>query len=567
MPHSKVENENDVAALEIDEDSKVITRKIKPPDLALNPSVTILKKGSLNNKGTLPLPCDIIFERDVAVKLRDGTTIYTDIFRPVKDGKYPAIIAWSPYGKENDKPAPEGLQLSGLQKFEGPDPGFWVNQGYVILNPDIRGAGNSSGCLDSWGCNDGRDGYDLVEWVAQQNWSSQKVAFSGNSYLAISQWYIAAEKPPHLTAIAPWEGFFDVYRQSISPGGIPTPAFQDMVLEGLKGSGAAEDTAAMIDKYPLMNAYWRDKIAALDRIEIPAYVVASYTNKVHTRGTIGGFNGIKSAEKWLRIHNTHEWADYYAHQEDLKKFFDFYLQDKKNGWEKTPKVRMAVLDPGGTDTVDRAENEFPLKRTDYQKLFLNASNGRLETKLPDKEAVADYVSDDEKGRLDFETRFTKDTELSGYMKLHLWVEARVSDDMDLFIYIDKLDTNGKSLPIIIKGAPYSGKNGAPYEWGNGWLRVSHRKLDKKKSNEVIPYLSHDELQKLMPSEIVPVEIELGAMGIRFRKGEQLRVTITGYERAAREFPILPRVKTLNRGNHLIHTGQKYDSYLQVPVIS
>jgi predicted acyl esterase len=227
---------------------------------------------------------------------------------------------------------------------------------------------------------------------------------------------------------------------------------------------------------------------------------------------------------------------------------------------------MAVLDPGGKDTLNRAEKEFPLKRTLYQKLFLNAKGGTLEAQLPKMETSVAYVSDDESGHSDFQIRFARDVELSGYMKTKLWVEARDSDDMDLFVYADKLDKDGKSLPIIIKGAPYSGKTGEPYEWGNGWLRVSHRKLDAKKSTEAIPYLTQNEEQKLSRAEIVSVEIELGVMGMRFHQDEQLRLTVTGYERAAREFPELPRTKTLNRGYHVIHTGRKYDSYLQVPVI-
>ena len=64
------------------------------------PETLLLKKGSIRLKGYLPLPCDIILERDVPIKLRDGVTIYTDIFRPNDSEKYPAIMALSPYGKE-----------------------------------------------------------------------------------------------------------------------------------------------------------------------------------------------------------------------------------------------------------------------------------------------------------------------------------------------------------------------------------------------------------------------------------------------------------------------------------
>ena len=64
------------------------------------PETLLLKKGSVRLKGYMPLPCDIILERDVPVKLRDGVTIYTDIFRLNDDRPHPAIMAMSPYGKQ-----------------------------------------------------------------------------------------------------------------------------------------------------------------------------------------------------------------------------------------------------------------------------------------------------------------------------------------------------------------------------------------------------------------------------------------------------------------------------------
>lgn len=110
----------------------------------------VLKAGSIRYEGAKPLSCDILFEKDVPVTLRDGTVIYTDVFRPVDDAKHPSIMAWSPYGMEiggqllDDVPGRAGVPkdtTSGLEKFEGPDPAYWVAHGYAIINPDSRGAG------------------------------------------------------------------------------------------------------------------------------------------------------------------------------------------------------------------------------------------------------------------------------------------------------------------------------------------------------------------------------------------------------------------------------------------
>jgi len=67
------------------------------------------------------LPCDMVFERDVALTMRDGTTIYTDVFRPVGEGRHPAIVAWSPYGKEIGGPWAGGLR----QTLVGAAGGVW----------------------------------------------------------------------------------------------------------------------------------------------------------------------------------------------------------------------------------------------------------------------------------------------------------------------------------------------------------------------------------------------------------------------------------------------------------
>ena len=128
-------------------------------------------------------------------------------------------------------------------------------------------------------------------------------------------------------------------------GGIPNPAFSDIIVQTFAGSGYVEDLPRMTLQQPLMNSYWQDKIARLDRIDVPAYVVASYTNPLHTTGTFRGFHGIASTQKWLRVHNTHEWSDYYQCSDDLRRFFDYFLKGDQNGWESTRRVRLSIVDP------------------------------------------------------------------------------------------------------------------------------------------------------------------------------------------------------------------------------
>ncbi len=195
-----------------------------------------LKKGDVIAPGFKPLECDIVMLKDVAVKMRDGVTIYTDVYLPADtDEKVPVLIAWSPYGKSAGT-APRYVNLfnmlgmgnmwsSGLTKFEGPDPSYWCSKGYAVCNPDPRGIAHSEGDITMIGSQEAADCYDLIEWLAEQEWCSGRTALTGTSYLTFSQWFIAAAQPPHLTCIAPHEGIQDAYRDLAYVGGIPDPNF------------------------------------------------------------------------------------------------------------------------------------------------------------------------------------------------------------------------------------------------------------------------------------------------------------------------------------------------------
>eukprot|EP01057_Protomagalhaensia_wolfi_P001391 Protomagalhaensia_wolfi_Nauph_80__1390@NODE_1834_length_1317_cov_111_398279_g1434_i0_p2_GENE_NODE_1834_length_1317_cov_111_398279_g1434_i0NODE_1834_length_1317_cov_111_398279_g1434_i0_p2_ORF_typecomplete_len142_score26_97Peptidase_S15/PF02129_18/1_3e23Peptidase_S9/PF00326_21/0_0021Hydrolase_4/PF12146_8/0_0047Abhydrolase_7/PF12715_7/0_086Chlorophyllase/PF07224_11/0_11_NODE_1834_length_1317_cov_111_398279_g1434_i0398823 len=106
---------------------------------------------------------------------------------------------------------------SGLAKFEGPDPDYWIRHGYAVCNPDMRGIAHTA----MIGSQEAQDGYDLIAWIASQEWSSGKTALTGTSYLA----FIAAEQPPHLTCINPVEGLWDGYRDLTFIGGTPDAHF------------------------------------------------------------------------------------------------------------------------------------------------------------------------------------------------------------------------------------------------------------------------------------------------------------------------------------------------------
>lgn len=153
------------------------------------------------------------------------------------------------------------------------------------------------------GSQDGRDGYDAIEHVAQLDWCNGKVALAGNSWLAMSQWFIAAEQPPHLAAFAPWEGASDFYRDTLCRGGTPYPyqRFCKILESSMVGRAQVEAITEMLTRYPLYNEYWEDKRAKLERVKAPCYVLASYLTSLHTSGSIGGGNALGCQDKWSVI--------------------------------------------------------------------------------------------------------------------------------------------------------------------------------------------------------------------------------------------------------------------------
>ena len=553
-----------------DEEIECIYRKARKPmtkeeiEAQEGPSRNTFAFAPAFNPHTFIAEEGIICEQDVGVKMRDGVTIYCDIYRPqYATGTMPAIISWSFFGKRPGDGqdewkimgVPPGT-VSNMAKFESCDPAYWCRKGYAIVNVDPRGIGHSEGDHHLFGTQDGRDGYDFIEWLATQHWCG-KIALFGNSGVAMTQWRIAAEQPPHLACIAAWEGTVDLYRESAWEGGIPAYAFMEGVVGFTTGEHYIDDMVMMAVKYPKMNAYWEDKIPKLEKIRIPVYSTACW-NHFHLRGAFDGFRKIRSAKKWMRAHREFEWPDTYSNEGlvELEKFYDRYLKDIRNGWELTPRVRIEVQDAYEFDfQTNRPEKEWPLARTEYKKLYMDAASMSLAYDKFDKAAKVSY--DGATGVVNFDVKFSEDTEITGYMKLHLFVEADGHDDIDLFINIQKLDEQGNWLPVSILGEPHPGA------WGK--MRASARELDPKLSTDYRPIQAHTNELKLKAGEIVPVDIEIWPTSRLWHKGQQLRVQIAGHYIRENWFERL-EWDADNRGSHIIHTGGQYESYLQIPSI-
>ena len=409
-------------------------------------------RGSVHKPGSLPLPCDIIWEKNVPVTLRDGATIYVDIYRPEGYSSVPAIISGGPYGKNggpfseftDQAPFRFGIpqkSVSGFEKFEGLDPAIMCFHGYAMVHSDPRGVGRSDGNTIMTSAQDGRDNYDLVEFLAAQPWCNGRVSMAGNSWLTQTQWFCGAERPPHLACLAISEGWSDFYNDTACRGGVPYVGFWDWLLKKCTiGNGQVEDVTTMVQNHPLWNDYWEERRARLENINVPLLVVASWCSQLHTGGTFRGWQKTSSKQKWLRVHNSNEWPDLYApaNVEETRAFFDHFLKGHNNGWEYTPRVRVCVLNPGGKDVVNRPETSFPLEREKPTQLYLDATNHKMTADAPKSEKSVTF--DAQSGSTTFSHVFSERAELTGYWGARLYVEAIGNNDIDLFVKWNKTDS-------------------------------------------------------------------------------------------------------------------------------
>lgn len=166
-------------------------------------------------KGSQPI-YKVKAEKNVYVKMRDGTSLAADIFHPDAEGKFPALLAMCPYSKEvqalSIPPQPRHSLLWG-GFLEAGNSKYFVSRGYVHVVADVRGTGCSGGeYCNMFSNKEQEDGYDPVEWIAQQDWCDGNVGMVGISYFACIQYLVTAQQPPHLKAIFPFDGWGDLYR-------------------------------------------------------------------------------------------------------------------------------------------------------------------------------------------------------------------------------------------------------------------------------------------------------------------------------------------------------------------
>lgn len=559
----------------------------------------------------------MIFEKNIEIKVRDGAVLRANVFRPEGGASVPVLMTHGPYGKDahfEDAFKPQWDELKRLYpgidtdgstghylRWEVADPERWVPMGYAIVVVDSRGAGESPGKLQVWSPQEVDDYHDCIEWAGTQSWSNGKVGLLGISYYAMNQWQVAATRPPHLAAICPWEGASDFYRDVSHHGGIFGNHFLQIwypkqILSVQNGNSQSnyidrdtgktmtgcaltlDELAAnrvdIIDEFrqhPLVDDWYEARTSKLSQIEVPVLSAGNWGGMgLHLRGNIYGFLGTGSQHKWLQMHGGTHWESFYLPQyvELQKRFFDRFLKGEKNGWEEQPPLILEVRHPG-EKFVTRYEHEWPLERTEWTAMYLDASSNSLSESLAPQEAASSYEAPGPGVEFVSEP-FIKETEFTGPLSAVLWV-ATEAQDMDLFVTVRVYDPQGEE--VLFRGA-----TDPEVPIAQGWLRASHRKTIPELSYPGRPHHDHRSIEPV-PMEPFRLEVEIWPTSIVIPVGYRISVRIDAqdFEREGATGPrkgsgpflhtdLTDRPLERFHGRNTILTGGRYDSHLLLPRI-
>jgi predicted acyl esterase len=522
-------------------------------------------------------------ERDVAVPMRDGVKLRVNVFRPDRAGRVPVMMSAHPYGKDAlpKRAGPFGYLPLGRQRFirspepftfsahttwEAPDPSYWVPKGYAVVNVDLRGFGSSDGVGTLFSDEEAADYAEVIEWAAAQPWASGRVGLNGVSYLAISQWKVAALRPRSLMAICPWEGFSDIYRDVAYPGGVREDGFMPFWAGTTERAGRV--TASLRTgqlAHPEWDDFWAARAPALERIDVPALVCASFSDQcLHTRGSFEAFRRIGSTHRFLYTHRGGKWSTYYSPDALAlqSRFFDCFLKGEDNGMREAARVRLEVRSRSDQVHAVRDERAWPPPGVRWTPLYLAPGELR-QAPLAERATARIEVPN---GGAVFTYRVPGEMDLAGPMKLRLHVELADASDAHLFVAVSKIaaGSNGAAGREL----PFEG----PFGFGRdvvakGWLRLAHRRVDESRGEPHRPYLPHDRAEPMRPGEVVPVDIEILPSATYFAHGDAMRLYVQGrwFWRRSALFGMFPGAYASSpRATVIVHLGDGRDSHLLVP---
>ena len=535
-------------------------------------------------------------DQDVAVGMRDGIELLADVHRPDGDGRFPALIAASPYPRQiQDLGAPMGFIEAGATDF-------WVPRGYVHVIANLRGTGGSGGTFGFFDAQERHDLHDLVEWAAAQPWCDGNVGMIGISYFAMAQLEAAVERPAHLRAIFPVAVTTDLY-EAVMHHGLFSSSFVTpfLAMVGLTSGrsdrfwrstlvNAARDilrTAPLHRKFatmngessvavlhaalklhhdphpwddlwrtmavehPLRDEWWdeRNLMPLLDRVEVPTYLGCDWQNvPLHLPSTFPAMRALVNAPV-VRVGMLGEfgltWPWESLHVEALA-WFDHWLKGQDTGILEGPAIRYWM--PGADEW--RTSEVWPPADSEARVLSL-----RVDGVLADDEGDPGERS---LMVLDAGLRRSGSSDADPPPQL-VWTSAALEQALDVVGDIElELHASATALDTAwIVTLQDVAPDNTVEDVTAGWLRASLRRVDPAASSNGPLELPCREAEIVVPGAITTYRIPLVTNARRFGVGHRVRLVLTSDDQDESTPAIMGfRHASVGTSRNTIHSSSK-----------
>jgi len=541
-------------------------------------------------------------DRDVFVPARDGVKLAVDIYRPDAPGKFPALLAMSPYGKDTQMfdtpPQPFGKSIFEAS-IECGDACFYAQRGYVYVIADLRGIGRSEGIYEGlFSHHEGEDGADIVEWLAQQPWCDGNVGLAGICYFSSMQLHVAAEQPPHLKCIAPWEIFGDdLYNHGLYEGGVLNIFLYGLytgtyparcgyapndVRSAMEMNTPPEELKKLVDEackdpdlrqypyllhllqYPKKNPilfdfmlnpldgpYYRERSVSerLDKIKVPCYVGGPLFS-FFSQPQMNVFNTVDVPKKMFLYTDmgTRPWR---GHHEEVLRWYDYWLKGIDTGIMDEPPIRYH------TTVMEKwqAAETWPLENTVWTDFHFQS--------LEQLGSEPDFWNDEPDAFVQQPLYVTEKRDRVTYISRPLSEDLQVTGPPRITFYaaIDQDDTCWR---VEVREAD----SDAIYPLASGWLKASHRALDDARTTPWEIAHDHTKEEPIVPGEVNEYLVQLRPMSHLFKTGKQIKVEISCIDIPTdiETYDVMWHVCKSRTTLHKIYRDGNYPSRASLPVI-
>ena len=515
-----------------------------------------------------PVPPDgVRLTEGVRVAMRDGIKLAVDVYQPEQSGRYPVLLSLSPYSKDIQQKPPHWSHA-----IESGATGFYVSHGYIHVVAQGRGAGYSQGRWALFDEHERTDGYDLIEWIAAQDWCDGNVGMIGDSYWSWSQYHAAAQQPPHLRCICQCDGTTDLYRDMCYQGGVYNAEFLDTWISyqtkmaawpgPVEGKEPPMNLTYETAMRPLNGPWYQERSggAYLDRIRVPVMSISPQGGAMHMRGQLAGYTKLNVPKKLLVVPPSGFWSHlrYLTHpalNAQMLRWFDHWLKGKDTGLMAEPEV--AIF-----DTATRAwryEEAYPVPRTEWTKLYL-AGDGNAGGHL----AAAPRAGGPNSFRLpESLARTLAGQPVLGYATPALAAPLRLWGPVSLTFFAASSQPDTVWHVKLNDVAP----DGTARPLSRGILRASFRAVDEARSEPGRPWHPFDRQEVLEPGQVYEFQIELRPVFHTILPGHALQLTI-----ASEDISYSNRQRTIDVQllpwpvENTIHHDIAQPSHLLLPVV-